>query len=430
MASINLILATSLALCGPVFAGPEDKLAEKINPDDSLSDLKKSIKAEKEKAAADIQKLNEAESGALIDGKVFTDPSSVASKRKLSAASVAGPSPDGGGHRVGLSRGARETSTVGPSERVQMKERATSRGMSLSGAKAMNSALRAAEHLKQVMPQFGDQAGGDAPTASRDSGLPGARAYGDAIGSRGLDARAGSPAQTPQMPGLGYRPSAEPGALSRYPAFFSAISRERYTALKSAYGTPGNQSVFRDIALTPTARDFLWSRSCSSVAGDCNPYASASYYKKGDYVPPNDLDSIWNSLPVETSEDALADSEYSDEEKKDAAAALGGRATIPRQDLSSLLARAQASVNGWLGDGPREDAASGSPVQAPAIYGATGLPELGARFAYKSGHLASVPGMKEGPAGFVRSGPRSLLTNLLYVLGLLLLIAGIVRRRG
>lgn len=430
MTTLRLILAVSLGLCGPVIAGPDDKEAEKTNPDESLSDLKKSLGDGKELSDEDREKLTKEEQADQVGAGISEDPAGGSNGRTTDEAASSAEDRGGGRRRARSGRGT----TAPPSESVRRKERETTRGMSLSGAKAMTSALRAAEHFKRVMPALGDAPGGPAgaPDPRHDPIPAGAGAR---IGPAVPGTREGSPAPAAPLNDFRDRPSSEPEALSRYPSFFSVISRERFADLKMAYGAPGTQQAFRDIARSPAARDFLWSRSCSRVAGDCNPYAAATYYRKGDYVPPTDLDEIWKSLSKEAGEDSPSDSEYSEEEEREAASALaadaaaGGGPRFPRRDLSSLLARAQASVSGWLGGGPQADEASGSFVRASADHGSTGAPGSGARFAHKSRRIPAAPGMEEGPTGSDRPGPPTLLPKLLFALGALLVLAGIARLR-
>jgi hypothetical protein len=477
MAPLSLFLALLVGLSAPAFAEPNANENEEVPLE--TSPIKKEVSDKKDPGAAKEKKLDDnfdidtlkksPNKKKDLKKLLLLQKEKAETRTRLNRAGTSLPPPqdqpvpiyqappDSGD---GVSAG--ET-TVAPTERSLEAQRETSRGMSRSSAKAVGAASRAAQRFQQALPQLGEQAAGDAkdgllragdavPDPNRDLGLAKAGAHKDTIHSMGLDVRTGgdgraqvvrgdgTPAAPEEVAELRRRISAEPAALARYPSFYSQVSRERYTDLKNAYGTPGTQAAFRDVSLSQGARDFLWSRSCSIVSGDCNSHATGSHYKKGDYVPPSTLSDIWDDIGSEAdsrpAEDALANSEYSDGEKKEATSALSPT-PLSFGAVSALLERARQAVGGWFGGGASPAATTEDAMLASAILvngsagvaTSVGAQTSGARFAHEPGEPSS-PDMKEGPAGFRRTGPRFNLTSLLVAAGALLLAAGLVLRRS
>lgn len=118
----------------------------------------------------------------------------------------------------------------------------------------------------------------------------------DGAGKPSIVRSDGAPASEADLKTLSERIGAEPRALLRRPDFFKVVSREKFTDLKKDYkATPApGEGVFKHVKLEEE-RDFVWSRSCSTLAGGCNRYASASSYQGGHDVPPEDLRSFWNA---------------------------------------------------------------------------------------------------------------------------------------
>lgn len=123
-----------------------------------------------------------------------------------------------------------------------------------------------------------------------------------------LDAQ-GRPASDAERERLRRQIASDPEALLRYPDLFATIPRERYTQLKSDFETRPERrdSLFKDIGLTERKRDFDWTRTCAKISGDCNKHVKSESYKKGDLVPPDDLDSLWKDAEGQAaSEQAVA----------------------------------------------------------------------------------------------------------------------------
>jgi hypothetical protein len=59
--------------------------------------------------------------------------------------------------------------------------------------------------------------------------------------------------------------------------------------------------VYKDVAATEKERDFVHSRSCEKMSGECNAHAAKSSYKKGEYVTPEDLERMYKGLEAELS---------------------------------------------------------------------------------------------------------------------------------
>lgn len=156
----------------------------------------------------------------------------------------------------------------------------------------------------------------------------------------------GAPASEADVERLGAALRSDPAALTRRPDFFEVLPREKFLDLKQDFTARPElrSSAFKDIALTARERDFQWSSSCSGLSGACNEHAGKASYRKGDDVPPEDLDSVWNAVQEElmASDDEFG--EYTDEDRALAAAEdlaeeklRGVRRDAP--SLASLLAR-------------------------------------------------------------------------------------------
>ncbi|PIR16205.1 MAG: hypothetical protein COV48_10155, partial [Elusimicrobia bacterium CG11_big_fil_rev_8_21_14_0_20_64_6] len=140
--------------------------------------------------------------------------------------------------------------------------------------------------------------------------------------------------------------SSEPVALRRRPDFFEVLPREKFADLKQDFvRRPELQpTVFRHMGMTDSGRDFQWASSCSVLSGSCNAYALEKSYRKGQDVPPEDLDEMWKAAQEEIDEEDDDWGAYTEEDRRLAAAEdlaaekLGaGRRGSP--NLSSLLAR-------------------------------------------------------------------------------------------
>jgi len=183
----------------------------------------------------------------------------------------------------------------------------------------------------------------------------------------------GTPATEPELDRLRAALRAEPAALMRRPDFFTVLPREKFADLKRDFAARPElrATAFKDIGMTAQARDFQWSVSCSGLSGTCNPHAAQGSYRKGQDVPPEDLDAVWSAAQEEIyGEEAEDDGfgEYTEEDRRLAAAedlaaeklGSGGRRS---PSLASLLARMGELARG-LGEtsGGRAAAAAGTPV--------------------------------------------------------------------
>lgn len=503
MAPLSLALALSLALSAPAMAGDGEYKIKSASPGKLSSDgkassdekydkymdqyhaLMKKYKAaktpeEREKISGQIAKVKaaiaELKEKPSKEDLVVNKPDPEKPRKPDPGKPPAGdtrsavggnPADHSAEEPLASVEGQAETMTAAPSQSSLQAQQEAGRAMSSSSARAMGSALRAAGGLRQALPQTGDLgAGGDAgspgkdgpssagrvPDANRDLSLASAGAHGESFRAMGLSVRSGPdgrahvvhkdgrPAQDSEVAELRRRISAEPAALTRYPSFFKAISRERYDSLKNSYGSPETKTAFRDVALSPAARDFLWSRSCSRVSGECNPHAVASSYKKGDYVPPSDLNNIWEDLEDDTlaagaESDDFSSSEYTEEEEEAAKRALiaiagmGGK--TGEFGLGSLLDRVRAAAGGWLGDSSGRDGSSAAPVLASAVVVSGGRTTVAvfAPGAPRAGQAPPSSGKAESPPGESPAGSGSLLTKVAAGFGGLLLAIGFALRR-
>ena len=155
----------------------------------------------------------------------------------------------------------------------------------------------------------------------------------------------GRPADERLLATLSARLEETPKALLKRPDFFKVLPESAYERLKRRWKglNSARSSAFKDVGLAGN-RDFLWSRSCAAVSGDCNPYSSERSYGANEDVSPETLKNI----------DGLGDGAdgppASREQGAGRAAKQGGLQGI----LSALAAK-------WLGV---RDAVDASPMAA------------------------------------------------------------------
>jgi hypothetical protein len=105
----------------------------------------------------------------------------------------------------------------------------------------------------------------------------------------------GRPATPAEISRLSEVLRAEPAALMRRPDFFAVLPRDHFEQLKADYrsnaAAPG--AAFKDIGMSAGDRDFRFSASCSALSGGCNPVVREKSYRKGEDVPPEDLNEVW-----------------------------------------------------------------------------------------------------------------------------------------
>lgn len=265
--------------------------------------------------------------------------------------------------------------------------------------RTMRRASGAADTLRRSFPSAEEAPVGSAgPAAPRSAAAPArersvpelalaARAgYAETFREQGLKVGAGprgepaiqrvdgTPASEPELDRLRAALRAEPAALVRRPDFFTVLPREKFADLKRDFTERPElrATAFKDIGMTAQARDFQWSVSCSGLSGTCNPHAAQGSYRKGQDVPPEDLDAVWSAAQEEISGEDSEDEgfgEYTEEDRRLAAAedlaaeklGAGGRRS---PSLASLLARMGELARGLGGpDGAPSAAAVASPVE-------------------------------------------------------------------
>ncbi|MBI5209727.1 MAG: hypothetical protein HY927_07145 [Elusimicrobia bacterium] len=195
--------------------------------------------------------------------------------------------------------------------------------------------------------------------------------------------RDGRPATEAQLELLRKDIASQPAALTRYPEFFSEVSPAQFQGLKERYNASpeSRDKEFKDMALTEGDRDFQWGRSCEKVSGECNPHAQEGSYSKGEFVPPEDLGSVWDELDKE--EKAIEDSM-----RKDAQGRMAGSLGSAR--AAGLLGRVRSAIDGWLGgdEGGQEE----GPDAGVGVQG--GRPSVGAAVKGSGGGRVGLAGGK------------------------------------
>ncbi len=116
----------------------------------------------------------------------------------------------------------------------------------------------------------------------------------------------GEPASAEELSKLKASIAAEPAALMRRPDFFKVLPREKFESLKESYRSKPalRDTDFKHIEMSAAERDFMRSASCDKLSGGCNPHTTQMSYRKGDFVPPEDLSNIQKHLqPLEDDPD-------------------------------------------------------------------------------------------------------------------------------
>lgn len=182
----------------------------------------------------------------------------------------------------------------------------------------------------------------------------------------------GSPATMQDLDNLRNHIKSEPAALMWRPDFFDVIPREGFADLKQQYSNRPElaQEEFKHIEMSESNRDFLRSKSCVRMSGNCNRYGRQASYRRGEYVPPEDLNSIWNKIKAE----AGADPSHPPP-AEDGAPESGQERSVPKGLLSSIFgARGAASfankiksalsgLNSLFGGSSDTEASTRSPSQ-------------------------------------------------------------------
>lgn len=211
---------------------------------------------------------------------------------------------------------------------------------------------------KTYSGDFSSNASGDPgkPRALSDFALAARSGYAPAFAAAGLklgpDGKSvvrldGKPATAEDYARLQREIASMPAALGRRPDFFSVVSPGHYADLKKGYKEKKEgDTVYEDVGTTAEDRDFVHTASCDKLSGDCNKNVEKGSYKKGDFVAPEDLDSMWDALQKEL----------------DGSAEAGGLPSLgaTRSDIAreSAIDAARALTDGG---GRKTDAATGAP---------------------------------------------------------------------
>lgn len=202
---------------------------------------------------------------------------------------------------------------------------------------------------KTYSGDFSSNASGDPgkPRALSDFVLAARSGYAPAFAAAGLklgpDGKSvvrldGRPATTEDYARLQKEIGSMPAALGRRPDFFSAVSPAHYADLKRGYKEKKEgDTVYKDVGTTAEDRDFVHTASCDKLSGDCNKNVERASYKKGDFVAPEDLDSMWDALQKEL----------------DGSAEAGGLPSLAgtRSDISRAAAMDAARALSYAGAG-------------------------------------------------------------------------------
>jgi hypothetical protein len=93
--------------------------------------------------------------------------------------------------------------------------------------------------------------------------------------------------------------SSMPEAIARRPDFYSKVSPEHFAALQTGYREQRSPAVYKDVGATEKERDFVHTRSCARMSGDCNENTTRASYRKGEHVAPEDLERMFQALAEE-----------------------------------------------------------------------------------------------------------------------------------
>ena len=233
----------------------------------------------------------------------------------------------------------------------------------------------------------------DFALAARSGYAPAFAAAGLKIGPDGKSVlrHDGKPATPEDYARLQREIASMPAALGRRPDFFSIVSPAHYADLKRGYKEKKDDPVYKDVGTTAEDRDFVHTASCSKLSGDCNKSVEKASYKKGDFVAPEDLGSMWDALQKEL----------------DGSAEKGGMPSpgAARTDLAreKAMDAARALSDGGAGD---EDAIKSATRESPAAEKTPVSQAVASvRRLWKRAAALAIPGTDEAKDG----GPGALL---------------------
>lgn len=236
-------------------------------------------------------------------------------------------------------------------------------GKPAAGDRTSDAGPRASSGGTQATPAKTPSGDPGSPNAPSDFVLAARSGYEPAFAAAGLklgpDGRSvvrldGRPATQEDYARLRREIGSMPAALGRRPDFFSAVSPAQYADLKRGYKEKKDgDTVYKDVGTTAEDRDFVHTASCEKLSGDCNKNVVKASYKKGDFVAPEDLDSMWDALQKEL----------------DGSAEAGGLPSLAatRSDISRAAAMdaARALSEEPLGDDAVRSATGEGPAPAP-----------------------------------------------------------------
>ena len=260
------------------------------------------------------------------------------------------------------------------------------------------------------------QSGADFALAARSGYAPAFAAAGLKMSSDGktvlrLD---GSPASADDLARLRRQIEQMPQALTRRPDFFSVVTPERFSDLKTGYHAHPELggSVYKDVGTTAQDRDFVRTNSCEKASGDCNENSEKASYKKGEFVPPEDLDKMWADLQKKLDEE-----DAGEKPGEGRAAGASGEAALetlgaPEQAPLPIRSRRETAAQAATAAAPQ---AAPAPAAAQAAF-------TGAKH-WAAAAVGSVPFLKNTPVS------RNPLLSLLLAGGAVAVLAALLAGR-
>jgi hypothetical protein len=247
----------------------------------------------------------------------------------------------------------------------------------------------------------------------------------------------GTPASGREVDDLRSLIASEPTALMHRPDYFSVLSRPRFQDLRTGYATRPALAgtAFKDVGMPPDRRDFLWSASCARLSGDCNKAAGEESYKKGDYVPPEDLNRIWQGIQsTETDADAYTDEDIKNANAEDQRIAALSHSVFKNGQGAGLLSRLSGLFNGGIGSFFNSAAQGSRTAVAGTSVGAAGAgPDEGTAAARAHGSAGARRGetaVPEAEPVLASAGtPAGRLAAVLGLLSAAALAARLLKRR-
>ena len=416
-----LILAAALLLAGPTYARAEDApsvQAPARDPADTDGDGVVSGKERRQLRRAQ-RRARRGERGP--NGEVLSDEEADAADAEESSARSSAASGKASAAAAALKSSLPSMDAAGGLPGGGAKSADSPGGASPSGQIPSAGTPGGA---KTYSGDFSNGASGDPgrPKAPSDFALAARSGYAPAFAAAGLklgpDGKSvvrldGKPATAEDYARLQKEIASMPAALGRRPDFFSVVSPGHYADLKRGYKEKKEgDTVYKDVGTTAEDRDFVHTASCDKLSGGCNKNVEKSSYKKGDFVAPEDLDSMWDALQKEL----------------DGSAEAGGLPSLAttRSDISRAAAMDAARALSYAGAG--EDDA----IRIATGDGATPPPTLVPTAVAARGRLPTKPAAPPPPLAGGGGGGGSGAPIALGALALTVLGAGalFLRRKG